>query len=350
MAETGGHQSSHISSSSVGEKKGSCAEHHPKHPSPESPGSPFEMIANSSGFDLKDCEDKAINHGLSQISAQSPGTDEPLLAEYEDQRFYVSKEDPFMSKFSMQNVITHRPEDFEPGHLSTLEAPIKLIDHQIGFLQEGTEEIFKPSINDSKADLRWPDAEEDLDSSGESDDTVIDAGWRVKASVADPKDHAEDGWVELSDTRQENEPRSEAIKSDNAINSNTLPLTSSASEKLSSTISKTPDSPHNEGFVDLVETCVNDTHTGTTYYSESESLEDKVQESLTIEALKALAAGVQDWNSESRESSPEILSPQCTHLLELKERLNQAELHLESAVAITTLKGKEELLSNAPLA
>lgn len=344
---------------------------HPKRPSPESPGSPFEMIANSSGFGFKDCEDKAFSHGLSHISAprplydQSPEADEPLLAGYENPSSVINKEEQFHSKFSMQNVITHRPEDFEPGHLATIEAPIKSSGHRLAFLHEGLEETGKAPKNEdhvkhnldtgiylgsvknedrsyeSKTDLRWPDAEEDLDSSGESDDTVIDAGWRVKASLTDQREHAEDGWVELPDTHQGNEPRREDIKSENAIIiSKTLPLAASVSEKLIGAISKTPDSPHSEGFVDLAETCVKDPHAGTTHYSES--LEDKVQESLTIEALKALAAGVQDWNSESRESSPEILSPQ--------ERPDQAELPLETTIGITTLKGKEELLSNAPLA
>ncbi|XP_073514658.1 reticulon-3 isoform X1 [Phyllobates terribilis] len=359
MAETGGHQSSHISSSSVGEKGGSCAELHPKHPSPESPGSPFEMIANSSGFEFKDCEDKATSHGLSQISAQRPLYDqspeaEPFLAGYRNPSF-SDNEEQFIRKSSMQNVITHRPEDFESGYLATVEAPIKSSDHRITFLHEGIEKTCKPSKNyscvehhvdtcdylgtvktedgsyDSKTDLRWPDVEEDLDSSGESDDTVIDAGWRVKASVADQREHAEDGWVELGDAQHGNEPRREDLKSETAItNSKTLPLTNSVSEKLSGTISKTPDSPHSESFVDLAETSINDPHTGTTH--QSEPIEDEVQESLTIEALKALAAGVQDWNSESRESSPEIPSP---HFSSFQERPDQ-ELHLEST--ITTIK------------
>ncbi|XP_075693325.1 reticulon-3 isoform X2 [Rhinoderma darwinii] len=359
MAETGGHQSRDISSSSVGEKGGSCAELHPKRPSPESPRSPFEMIANSSGFEFKDCEDKAINYGLSQISAQGSihdrSGDEPFLAGYKIPSFSIRKEQQFISNFTMQNVITHRPEHFECGHMDTIEA--KSSDHQIEFLYEGIEGICKASKNegcveqnfvtcedlgsvknerssyDSKTDLRWPDAEEDLDSSGESDDTVIDAGWRVKASLADQR---EDGWVELCDAHQGNEPRGED-KPENAIrNSKALPLT----EKLHSAISKTPGSPHSEGFVDLEETCVYDHHTGTTRSSESESLEDKVQESLTIEALKALAAGVQDRKSESLESSPEILSPQFTNFKELKaaERPGQAKLHIESTADITTFK------------
>ncbi|XP_075137578.1 reticulon-3 isoform X1 [Leptodactylus fuscus] len=364
MAETSGHQSTLVTSSSVAEKGGSCAELHPKHPSPESPGSPFEMIANSSGFEFKECEEKAINHGLSQISTlrplhyQSPEGDEPYLVGY---------------KFSMQSVGTHRPEDFEPGHLSTMGAPFKSSGHKVEFLHKGVEEICKPSKNESsadhnldfcvdlgsvkneessyesKADLRWPDAEEDLDSSGESDDTVIDAGWRVKTTVTDQREHAEDGWVELSDTRQGNEASREDSKSESAIvGSKTLPLNDRVSEKLDRAISKTPDSPHSEGFVDLVETGVTDPPTGATY--SSESLEDKVQESLTIEALKALAAGVQDWNSESRDSSPEILSPQGTNFEELKERPSPAERDLQSTAGIASVKGKEELLSNAPLA
>ncbi|XP_077143777.1 reticulon-3 isoform X1 [Ranitomeya variabilis] len=361
MSETGGHQSSHISSSSVGEKGGSCAELHPKLPSPESPGSPFEMIANSSGFEFKDCEDKAISHGLSQVSAQRPFYDqspdaEPFLAGYRNPGF--SDNEQFIRKSCMQNVITHRPEDFESGHLGTVEAPIKASDHRITFLHEGIEKICKASKNDScvehkvdtcedlgtvknedgsydsKTDLRWPDVEEDLDSSGESDDTVIDAGWRVKASVTDQREHAEDGWVELGEAQHGNGLRREDLtKSENVIiNSKTLSLTSSVSEKPSSAISKTPDSPHSEGFVDLAETCFNDPHSGTAH--QSEPIEDKVQESLTIEALKALAAGEQDWNLESRESSPEILSP---HVSSFQKRLDQ-ELHLESTIGITTIK------------
>ncbi|XP_044125363.1 reticulon-1-like [Bufo gargarizans] len=264
----------------------------------------------------------------------------------------------------MQNVITHKPDYFESGSLGSVESPIKSSDHQIEFLQKCIEETCKPShieecvgdnvdtcvdlssvkneacSYDPKTDLRWPDAEEDLDSSGESDDTVIDAGWRVKSSVTNQKEHAEDGWVELSDTHQGNEPgRGNLTMSKNAIiNSNTLPLTDRVSEKPGHAISKTPDSPLSEGFVDLAETCVKEPHTGSMFYSESESLEDKVQENLTIEALKALASGVQDWNSESRESSPEILSPQLTNFPELKGRTDQAELHLESTLGITTVK------------
>ncbi|XP_056382956.1 reticulon-3-like isoform X2 [Hyla sarda] len=367
MAETGGPQSSLISSSSAGEKGGSCAEFHPKHPSPESPGSPFEMIANGSGFELKDCEDKAANHGLSQISTQRPLHDqsseagEPFLTGYKNPSC-VNKEEQIISTFSMHNVMTPRPEGFEPGHLATIEVPSKSSDHQFSFLHEGIEEIGKEpeyedcakhnldtcidigsvksgeSSYDTKTDLRWPDAEEDLDSSGESDDTVIDAGWRVKASLADQREHAKDGWVELCDAHQGSDPRREDItKSENATdNSKTLPLSDSVPEKFSSAISKTPDSPYSEGFVDLAETCVNDPQS--THSSESESSEDKVQESLTIEALKALAAGVQDWNSESRESSPEILSPQSSNFNELRERPDEAELQLGSTVGITTFK------------
>ncbi|XP_073410641.1 reticulon-3 isoform X1 [Dendrobates tinctorius] len=362
MSETGAHQSSHVSSSSVGEKGGSCAEPHPKHPSPESPGSPFEMIANSSGFEFKDCEDKAISHGLSQVSSQRPFYDqspeaEPFLAGYRNPGFSDNKEQ-FFKKSCMQNVITHRPEDFEFGYLATVEAPIKSSDHRIIFLHEGIEKICKPSKNDScvehkvdtcedldtvknedgsygsKTDLRWPDVEEDLDSSGESDDTVIDAGWRVKASVTDQREHAEDGWVELGEAQHGSGLRREDFtKSETVItNSKTLSLTSSVSEKLSCTISKTPDSPHSEGFVDLAETCINDPHTGTTTH-QSEPIEDKVQESLTIEALKALAAGEQDWNLESHESSPEILSP---HFSSFQKRPDKE--HLESTIGITTIK------------
>ncbi|XP_075182788.1 reticulon-3 isoform X2 [Anomaloglossus baeobatrachus] len=357
MAETGGPQSSHISSSSVGEKGGSCAELHPKHPSPESPGSPFEMIANSSGFEFKDCEDKAIGHGLSRISAQRPFYDqspeaEPFLAGYRNPGF--SDEEQCIRKSSMQNVITHRPEDLDSGHLAHIEAPVTSSDHRNTFLHEGIEKISKPSINEScgehnvdtcedlgpvknedgsydpKTDLRWPDIEEDMDSSGESDDTVIDAGWRVKSSATYQREHAEDGWVELGDAQHGNEPKREDFtKSETAITSSkTLPLTDSVPEKLSSAISKTPDSPHSEGFVDLAETCVNDPR------QQSKSIEDEVQESLTIEALKALAAGVQDWNSESRESSPEIPSP---HFTSFEKRPDQ-ELHPESSVGITTIK------------
>ncbi|KAG8564182.1 hypothetical protein GDO81_016358 [Engystomops pustulosus] len=348
MAETGGHQSTHISSSSVAEKGGSCAEPHPKHPSPESPGSPFEMIANSSGFDFKDCEDKAISHGLSLVSGQRPlhfqpsEGDEPFLARYE---------------FSAQNVFTHRPEDFHHGHLATIESD------QVEFQHEDMEEMFKQSKNedpvdpsldtcvgfdsvkhadgsyDPKTDLRWPDVEEDLDSSGESDDTVIDAGWRVKASMADQRGHAEEGWVELRDAHQRNElGKEDKTKTESVIiHSKTLPSSDGISDKLDISVSKTPDSPHSEGFVDLAETCVGDTHTETIYYSESESSEDKVQESLTIEALKALAAGVPDWSAESRESSPEILSPQSTTYQELKEMPGRGE-HLESSTDGITAK------------
>ncbi|XP_069821692.1 reticulon-3 isoform X1 [Dendropsophus ebraccatus] len=363
MAETGGHQSSHISSSSVGEKGGSCAELHPKHPSPESPGSPFEMIANSSGFEFKDCEDRALSHGLSQISTQrplhdqSPKANEPILTGYKNPSCVY--EEKFISTFPIQDVLTHRPEDFEPGHLSE---PNKSSDHQFSLFHKGNvvkpseyEDCTKPNLDpfvevgsvrsedgsyDAKTDLRWPDAEEDMDSSGESDDTVIDAGWRVKASLADQREHAEDGWVELGDAHKGSEPRQEAItRSENVTNnSKALPLGDSVPEKFSSTISKTPDSPHSEGFVDLAETCVSDPHTEATRSSESESSEDKVQESLTIEALKALAAGVQEWNSESRESSPEVLSPQFSNFKELRERPDQAELQLGSTVGFTAFK------------
>ncbi|XP_075043822.1 reticulon-3 [Mixophyes fleayi] len=384
MAETSGHQSCHISSS-LGEKGGSCAELHPKHPSPESPGSPFEMIANSSRFEFKDNEDKCINYGL-KASDRSAKPDESLLFGYTHQGVSIPKEDSFINKDVMLHVRTHTgSEDFEPehlpielrksaGHQTESDPPVVsegvellckasveevYLRQNLGSLQtcEETSELNSAKIEDhsydSKSDLRWPDADEDLDSSGESDDTVIDAGWRFRGSETDRRENTEDGWVELNDTQQGNEPEREDIaKLDNSDNhseplwsaqfskTQTLLLTDSVTDKLNRAASKMPDSPHSEGFVDLVETYVTDSHTGAVHYLPSESLEDQVQENLTIEALRALAAGVQDGNSESQESSPEILCPQFGDFQGLKsaDRPGQAGSHQDSTIDILTFK------------
>ncbi|CAI9557742.1 unnamed protein product [Staurois parvus] len=174
---------------------------------------------------------------------------------------------------------------------------------------------------DLKSEVRWPDADDDMDSSGESDDTVIDAGWRVKGSELEQKEHSEDGWIELHNAQQKNETKKEDVTVHETLaNNSELPWSSQYSEtqttllvdatdRLNKSASKTPESPHSEGFVDLAETYGTDHNTGVICYSESESLEDQVEENLTIEALRALADGTQDWNSESQESSPEILCP-----------------------------------------
>ncbi|XP_068116190.1 reticulon-3 isoform X2 [Hyperolius riggenbachi] len=367
MAEPGAHQSSHISSSSVGEKKGSCAESHPKLPSPESPGSPFEMIANSSSFEFKDSQDQALNYTLLQISAQRPfrnqseDADEPLV-KYAYSACSVNKDESCSStlQFKAGVPVDDIPIDESKSNESHKEFGQEIISELMQSLpsiegrpsqgqeaQDICEEIEEQSSAknedhsyDFKSDLHWPDGDEDMDSSGESDDTVIDAGWRVKNSELEHREHSENGWVELRN-KQQNETGESLIKHE--VLANNAERESAAREdqtqtvlvdpldNLSRSVSKTPDSPHSEGFVDLAETYVTVPPTGPVYYSESESLEDQVQENLTLEALRALADGTQDWNSESQESSPEILCPQFGNL----ERFKMTDCPSESAQAST---------------
>ncbi|XP_063800967.1 reticulon-3 isoform X2 [Pseudophryne corroboree] len=385
MAETSGHQSSHISSSAAAaEKGGSCAELQPKHPSPESPGSPFEMIANSSRFEFKDIEDKGNLYGLSQTSDQSTKADESFLVGYARPGVSITKEDSFINRDVFMHVRTHTgQEDSETEHLP-IEVS-KLSDHQTESgpqgLNKGMDVLNKASAEDSymkqnlgslkacgesaefrstksedhsydsRSDLRWPDADEDQDSSGESDDTVIDAGWRFKGSETDRREQTEDGWVEIGDTQQGNERErqypakeenpdihSDPLWSAQYSKTQNLLLTGSGTDKLNRAASHIPDSPHSEGFVDLAETHDTDSHRGAVL--QSESLEDQVQENLTIEALRALAAGVQDWNSESLESSPEILCPQYGNFQGIKsaDRPGQAESFTGSTIGILTFK------------
>ncbi|XP_040184995.1 reticulon-3-like [Rana temporaria] len=380
MAESSVHQSSHISSS-AGEKSGSCAESRPKHPSPESPGSPFEMIANSRGFDFQESEDKAINHGLSQMSTERPNqmetADEPLIR-YTHPNWGFNEEESygFMPHFRAGI----RPDDLEPEipvvepndnpkkaspeftHEKVL--PKSTVDERYlgqsletpdvcGEAKDHSSAKREEPSYDFKSELRWADADDDMDSSGESDDTVIDAGWRVKSSELEQREHGEDGWVELHNAQQKNETKkentvmvhealannSERLWSSQYSETQTTPLVD-ATDNLNKSASKTPESPHSEGFVDLADTYGTDPKTGVICYSESESLEDKVEENLTIEALRALADGTQDWNSESQESSPELLCPQFGSFEGLKTTEFQVstDSFQDSSVDILTCK------------
>ncbi|KAM5138759.1 uncharacterized protein ACMZJ9_017267 [Mantella aurantiaca] len=369
-------------------------ESHPKHPSPESPGSPFEMIANSTGFDFKDNEDKALNYGLSQMSSQTPSSnqmekaDEPLTR-YTQPAWSYSKDESY--GFMSHSRAGIRPDDLEPGFpVVEPSENLKEAGHEV--MYENMQAFPKSSVEerylgqslenqvvcgdskdhsstkreehsyDLKAELRWPDADDDMDSSGESDDTVIDAGWRVKSSEQEPREHNEEGWVELRNAQQKNETMKENVTVHEALANNSELLRSSQYSEPQATFlvdatdnlnrSKTPESPHSEGFVDLAETYGTDPNAGVICYSESESLEDQVEENLTIEALRALADGTQDWNSESQESSPEILCPKFGSFEGIKTTDFQApkESFQESAVDILTFKGKEDFLSSAPLA
>ncbi|XP_072277549.1 reticulon-3 isoform X1 [Pyxicephalus adspersus] len=207
-------------------------------------------------------------------------------------------------------------------------------------------------LYDLKSDIHWPDADDDMDSSGESDDTVIDAGWRVKTSELEQREHSEDGWVELHKTQQKNEPETENITVHEALSNKSEPLWSSqyietqpsfpvdVTDNLNRSASNIPESPHSEGFVDLAETYGTDPNAGMVCYTESESLEDQVEENLTIEALRALADGTQDCNSESQESSPEVLCPQYGSFegLTTSSCNTSAESFQDSAVDILTFK------------
>lgn len=351
------------------------------------------MIANSRGFDFKESEDKAINHELSQMSTEKPSqiemANEPLIR-YTHPNWGFNEEESygFMPHFRAGI----RPDDLEPEipvvepndnpkkgspeftHEKVL--PKSTVDERYlgqsletpdvcGEAKDYSYPKREEPTYDLKSELRWPDADDDMDSSGESDDTVIDAGWRVKSSELEQREHGEDGWVELHNAQQKNETKkentvtvhealannSERLWSSQYSETQTTPLVD-ATENLNKSASKTPESPHSEGFVDLAETYGTDPKTGVICYSESESLEDKVEENLTIEALRALADGTQDWNSESQESSPELLCPQFGSFEGLKTTEFQVstDSFQDSSVDILTCKGKEDFLSSAPLA
>lgn len=354
------------------------------------------MIASSTGFDFKENEEKAVNYGLSHVWDQRPSltqmekADESLMKST-NPAWSFSKEEAY--GFMSHSRAGIRPDDLE-SRIPVVE-PNKNIKETVSevmyedvqvfpkcsvqdrYLEQSleTQEVYGETKDhssakreehsyDLKSEIRWQDADDDMDSSGESDDTVIDAGWRVKSSELEQREHSEDGWVELHNAQPNIETkdnvtaheapthRSEPLWSSQYSEPQTTFLTHTVTENVNRTTTKTPESPHAEGFVDLAETYGIDPNSGVISYSESEALEDQVEENLTIEALRALADGTQEWNSESQESSPEILCPQFGSFERLKATDVQApaESFQDSSIDILTFKGKEDFLSSAPLA
>ncbi|KAM9302166.1 reticulon-3 [Gastrophryne carolinensis] len=361
MAEPGVQQSSHITSSSTEEKCGSCPESHAKHPSPESPGSPFEMIAHSSGFDFKEGEEKAVNYGLPPMSALKPCYNqevaEPLVS-YTNPVWSVDKEESCYLK--LHSGVDPNNDDLE-HEISIVESKEKHLfgtdallarapessteesDYIQSLESRGTFETSNGStesearLHDLNSVLRWAEADEDMDSSGESDDTVIDAGWRVRSSEYEQRERGEDGWVELRNAQQKNDTEKKDLTIHKTLSDHfqAQPSTRYNDEQSNGSTTKTPESPHGEGFVDLSETCC-----GAVHISEPETLENQVQENLTIEALRALAEGTQDWNSESPESSPEILCSQLGsfEVLKMTDIQDQSESSQDSKISMLTFK------------
>lgn len=350
------------------------------------------MIANSTGFDFKENEDKAMNYGLSQMPTQRHSSNQrekssELLSTNMNPAWSFSKEESH-NGFMSHSIADKRPDYLEPGiplvepnenqkvsvhevYKSIQALPESLKEDSylgqrldtcnvVGDAKDYSTAKREEHSYDLKSELRWPDAEDDLDSSGESDDTVIDAGWRVKSSELDQREHNEDGWVDLHNAQHRDETKKENVTVPEAFANSELLGPSQYSEpqttfipedNLNRALSKTPESHHREGFVDLAETYSNDPNTGLMSYSESESLEDHVEEHLTIEALRALADGTQDWNSESQESSPEVLCPQFGSIAVLNTDFQApTESFQDSTVGIMTFKGKEDFLFVAPLA
>ncbi|MEE6525089.1 hypothetical protein FKM82_024896 [Ascaphus truei] len=199
---------------------------------------------------------------------------------------------------------------------------------------------------EAKAETRWPEADEEMDSSGESDDTVIDAGWRVKSSATERVQHTEESWGELGETQREEESGVPKRASEGACEN--PPVINESSSKA---MVLTTGSPHCESFVDLAESCITEPFVR----PDAASLEDKVQEYLTIEALRALADGTQAWDTESRESSPEVLNPLpqygSSECITLSGWPNQEEIlkDTDSTDETQTLKGKRGSIINSPL-
>ncbi|OCT84097.1 hypothetical protein XELAEV_18022236mg [Xenopus laevis] len=213
-----------------------------------------------------------------------------------------------------------------------------------------------------KPEVRWQEVDEELDSSGESDDTVIDAGWRLKSTTTEKLVHCEEGWVEIGGAQQKQELECDLLEGVGAIEHEIsvtqgnarlhIPNECNKTEDISATSNSETgltknvlDSPNSEGFVFLAETSVVDQFTGVTNQGKIDSLENQIQENLTIEALRALAVIGEDPESESRESSPEILYPiaQSGSAEALKTAVLQTyhTLPQDSPVNTATRKGKE---------
>uniref|UniRef100_A0A8C5R2J6 Reticulon n=2 Tax=Leptobrachium leishanense TaxID=445787 RepID=A0A8C5R2J6_9ANUR len=364
MAETTGHQSSHISSS-VGEKGGSCAEL--QHTSPDSPGSPFEVIANGQGFEFKDLSGNkgATSH---EFSAEEPRFDQLTDTTQSSDVGRIGSAGHGETFFHLDSLLHHKEasknecdrqyfeiESFPAADSSlpsreTKEDCMNFKQHAERFCDNDIVPIPGEKLHNSeftsesemsefpyeaKCEIHWPDVDEEVDSSGESDDTVIDAGWRSKNFPSEKREqHIADGWVELSDSQKAEKSGNlpDRIKSckegedPSHVESHHAKMQSAGRlhgfpEESSKPPFQVPDLVHSEGFVDLAESCMSDPTGASAPALQAELLDDKVQETLTIEALRSLAAGEQDWDSESRESSPEMLCP--LRLLSNTERLVQ---------------------------
>ncbi|XP_053575921.1 reticulon-3 [Bombina bombina] len=356
MAETSGQQSTHISSS-VGEKGGCCAELDTQQPTLESPGSPFEVITKSIDFEFKDFagEGRVSMEGHSDIPFTQESFDHPsvppLHSGFTHPGTFVSVNqeelslnlDPVHSftRDSDQNVLSRNnfaPADFSfscsyPELSGDKATPAALpqdttkdnmeedgnLKPGIGswrvYHEESTAQQREERPFDANTEIRWPDADDEIDSSGESDDTVIDAGWRFKSSAVERANQSENGWAELNETQNNKKSVviSETEGDDTPEYENPDARTLCPEENLKIQASclaraalHSPGSPQSEGFVDLGESG-NIQQYVVTGHLEAEFLEDRRQENLTIEALKALADAGHEWDSESRESSPEIL-------------------------------------------
>ncbi|KAM4721733.1 uncharacterized protein WCC33_008014 [Rhinophrynus dorsalis] len=391
---------------------------HAQYPSPESPGSPFEMIANSPGFEFKDSDgdNKVATHGLSHTSHERNHFDQPtetvppFYVGYKQTGISVNEEELFINLDPMSHFRRATAEDFysmqdsEPksSHIGdsdkritsdqAITDPVTLLPSSQGFCKGKLVEecIVKKDVGpqaicaeagdsalkrkeessyDAKSEIRWADADEEVDSSGESDDTVIDAGWRLKSIAAERLQHTEDGWVDVRELHQEDElecersERGELSKLENVSSASSVwPNEYSTTESTLSADNtkndsfraalKTSDSSHSDGFVDLGES-VTQPFRLATRGPETQSLEDKMQENLTIEALRTLADLGQEWDSESRESSPEILylvtQPGSSEALMATGWLGQDEFipNTESSLETSNFKGKEVSMSKS---
>ncbi|KAM8938723.1 uncharacterized protein RCH25_052327 [Pelodytes ibericus] len=339
------------------------------------------MIANSQGFEFKETTDNRVitpelptqnfnqstevvpdsnaggtNLGISAGEAQtffkvdsalhSRGTTVDTCdgQYFEDKHFQTH---PISNRETSEHVSL--PQDLKGLYEANIDpVPCSLPPSYATFGDPSSVKAVEPSY-ETKCEIRWPDADEEADSSGESDDTVIDAGWRFRNTEAERNERREDGWVELSEAR-----RQDTSGLCGGITKFEVPVNNASIQEDSSNAAlRIPDSPHSESFVDLAESCIAPPSVATAAsHPQSESSDDQVQETLTIEALRALAAGSQEWDSESRESSPEILCPLpqlgiTEGLLSIggtvpKELLQRVDLN-----ETLSCKGKGGTLSNA---
>eukprot|EP00079_Xenopus_tropicalis_P019390 XP_012808990.1 PREDICTED: reticulon-3 isoform X1 [Xenopus tropicalis] len=364
------------------------------------------MIANSTGFDFKNTsgENTAAAHGLTYISSKTsylygsiegvePSDTGPVYAG-------ISENDGNLS-MTLDNAL-HTSEDIcmrntnvpDITHTSATHVS-KPIDTQCGTLDlDDSHELYRSRTEEesnrglceeshltcadtgetSSADIllsssygkRWQEVDEELDSSGESDDTVIDAGWRLKSTAAEKLENCEEGWVEIGGAQQKQELECDLLEGVGAMENEIAATQGNARPHIPNEWNKTEDisattnpktglaknaldSPNSEDFVFLAETSVINRFTEGTNQGKTDSLENQIQENLTIEALRALAVIGEDPESESRESSPEILYPiaQSGSAEALKMEVLQTYHKLpqvtDSPVDIATLKVQDLL-------